>query len=472
MMNSMLLSIVIPVFNERYHLRQVMGEVMAASLPEGVTRELVVIDDASTDGTRKILEELHAEMPEIRIIQHPVNLGKGAAVKAGIEAAKGDYILIQDADLEYNASEIHRLLEPVLRGEADVVYGSRFMAREYKAVLSFWHSAGNRFLTLLSNLMTDLDLTDMETCYKLVQAGLLKSIPIRSNRFGMEPELTAKLAKRGARIFEVPISYRGRSYAEGKKITWWDGVKAIFTILYFRIVDDIYKEDEQHLIRHNLERTHRFNAWLADEVRPFIGDEVLELEAGMGRLSHSFLPREEYYATDDETLNLDYLEHLFDRNQRVQVRKVAANNPDDFARLDKQFDTVLSLNVLEYAETPAAVLSSIRSVLKPGGRACFVLPHHQKWWGSYDELLGRKRRYEKEEIEAALKEAGYRIIQIHTFNRIGVPFWWMNACVLKCSSFSKWRLKIFDVGIWFWRRFDRFLPWQGLALVVIAENPR
>jgi glycosyltransferase involved in cell wall biosynthesis len=193
------------------------------------------VDDASTDGTRAILERLERERLVDRVITQPVNRGKGAALRAGIAAATGDVIVVQDADLEYDPGELPALLEPVRLGKADAVYGSRFQGGPHR-VLYFWHYVGNRFLTLLSNMLTNLNLTDMETCYKLVRADLLKRVPLTSDRFGFEVEITARLAQAGARIWEIPISYSGRTYAEGKKITWRDGVAALLHILRYNLL--------------------------------------------------------------------------------------------------------------------------------------------------------------------------------------------------------------------------------------------
>jgi glycosyltransferase involved in cell wall biosynthesis len=230
------LSIVIPAYNEVATARELLRRVAEAPLPEGVEREVLVVDDGSKDGTRELLRELSAasEPMPFRLVEHQVNQGKGAAIRSGFAAATGDLLLIQDADLEYDPREYPRLLGPILEGEADVVYGSRFAGGPHR-VLFFWHYLGNRFLTTLSNMLTDLNLSDMETCYKVFRAEVLKGVELRSNRFGIEPELTAKVARRGARIWEVPISYRGRTYAEGKKIGWRDGFAAIWAILRYNL---------------------------------------------------------------------------------------------------------------------------------------------------------------------------------------------------------------------------------------------
>jgi glycosyltransferase involved in cell wall biosynthesis len=228
-------SVVIPAYNERTTIAEILRRVSGAPLPEGVETEILVIDDGSSDGTRELLRQLAAaDDPPFRLIEQPENRGKGAALRAGFSLAEGDLILIQDADLEYHPRDYSRLLQPILDDEADVVYGSRFLGGPHR-VLFFWHSVGNRFLTTLSNMFTDLNLSDMETGYKVFRRGLLDGIELTSNRFGIEPELTAKLARTGARIFEVPISYWGRTYAEGKKIGWRDGLAAIWAILRYNL---------------------------------------------------------------------------------------------------------------------------------------------------------------------------------------------------------------------------------------------
>ncbi|HTQ80449.1 MAG TPA: glycosyltransferase family 2 protein [Thermoanaerobaculia bacterium] len=231
----MRLSVVIPAYNERATVEELLNRVARAPLPPGVEIEMVVVDDGSKDGTRELLRELEkAAAPPFRLIEQPFNQGKGAAIRAGFLAASGDVLLVQDADLEYDPSDYPNLLAPILAGEADVVYGSRFLGGPHR-VLFFWHSVGNRLLTTLSNMLTDINLSDMETCYKVFRREVLDARSLCSNRFGIEPELTARFAKGGARIYEVPISYRGRTYAEGKKIGWKDGFSAIWAIVRYNL---------------------------------------------------------------------------------------------------------------------------------------------------------------------------------------------------------------------------------------------
>lgn len=238
-----LLSVIVPVYNEQETCRELLSTVFAAPLPGGVEElEVVVVDDGSKDGTWEAVQSLVVPEREdgrrvsLTALRHEHNRGKGAALRTGFESAAGDLLLVQDADLEYDPREYPCLLQPILEDKADVVYGSRFLGGPHR-VLFFWHFVGNRFLTTLSNMLTDLNLTDMETCYKVFTRQVLERLFLTSDRFGFEPEFTARVARLGVRVFEVPISYYGRTYEEGKKIGWRDGVEAIWCILKFNVVD-------------------------------------------------------------------------------------------------------------------------------------------------------------------------------------------------------------------------------------------
>lgn len=228
------LSIVMPVFNEANTLPLIVGTVLSVPLP-GLDRELIIVDDCSSDGTARVADDLAGAHPGVRVLHHPLNMGKGAALRSGFQLASGDIVLIQDADLEYDPLEYPLLLKPILDDKADVVYGSRFVGSLPHRVVYFWHMLGNRVITLLSNMMTNINLTDVETCYKVFRREILQRIAIQENRFGFEIEITAKIAALRCRIFEVGISYYGRTYEEGKKIGWRDGFRAIWCILKYNL---------------------------------------------------------------------------------------------------------------------------------------------------------------------------------------------------------------------------------------------
>jgi glycosyltransferase involved in cell wall biosynthesis len=228
--NASRLSVIVPVYNESRTVGRIVERLRSIPL----ALEIIAVDDGSRDGTGEVLKSLHdADQIDI-LVSHPANRGKGAAIRSGIAAATGDIIVVQDADLEYDPAELPRLIQPIISGQADAVFGSRFLGGDHR-VLFFWHSVGNRVLTLISNMFTDLNLTDMETCYKAVRAPLMKELVLTSDRFGFEPEITARLAQSGARVWEISISYAGRTYAEGKKIGWRDGVAALWHIVHFNL---------------------------------------------------------------------------------------------------------------------------------------------------------------------------------------------------------------------------------------------
>jgi glycosyltransferase involved in cell wall biosynthesis len=238
----MKLSVVMPIYNERATLREAVRRVLA--LP--IEIELFCVDDGSTDGSREILAELAKDHPQIRTLLQPHNMGKGAALRRGIQEATGDFVVIQDADLEYDPAEYPHLLEPLIQGRADVVFGSRFLGSGPHRVLYFWHSVGNQVLTLLSNCLTNINLSDMETCYKAFRREVIQSIPLKENRFGFEPEITVKVARRRLRIYEVGVSYSGRTYEEGKKIGWKDGVHALYCLVKYSLKEPWAKAANVH----------------------------------------------------------------------------------------------------------------------------------------------------------------------------------------------------------------------------------
>src|SRR6266576_1090921 len=252
-----LLSVIVPCYNERSTVAELLRRVREVP----IDKEIVVIDDKSTDGSRDVVANLAKEWPEIRHILQPVNMGKGAAIRRGIAEAIGDIVIIQDADLEYDPNEYPKLIQPIVDGHADVVFGSRFEGYPRRVML-YWHRLGNNLLTFLSNCTTNLDLTDMETCYKVFRRDVIQSINLKSDRFGIEPEITAKVARRGYRIYEVPISYYGREYWEGKKINWRDGFSALWTILKYGLLDDSSSEPATFKTLRRLDSLKRYNKWI------------------------------------------------------------------------------------------------------------------------------------------------------------------------------------------------------------------
>ena len=467
----MKLSILIPVYNERTVVERCIAQVLAAPLPEDMERELIVVDDRSTDGTWAVLEVLAAANSQIRLFRHETNRGKGAAVRTAIEQATGDFSIIQDADLEYDPSEYPILVRPLLDGRADAVFGSRYLAGGQTRVLLFWHSMLNKALTTVSNMFCNLKLTDMETCYKVFRTDLLKSIPIRSDRFGFEPEIVMKSAKRKLRIYEVPISYHGRSYEEGKKIGWKDGVRALGVILRFWLIDDLYATPYGRAFLDNLTGTPQYLSWLARVLRPHVGDTVLEVGAGIGNISARLMSRRLLYvAGEKDPLYLHALRNRFLRTPNVTIKQIDPSCARDFEGLGETFDTVLCVNVLEYVEDPAATLSLLRGTLRPGGTLIVLVPQGRGLHGSLDRAMGHKRRFQRDEMIALVHVAGLKVETARSFNKISAPSWWLYSRVLGTSHISKVALKLFDKTVWVWRRIDRVLPWRGLSLILVARK--
>jgi len=468
----LLLSIIVPLYNERYLVAELLRRILASPARSEVEFEVLVVDDGSTDGSADLVRQISRDEAAIHLIEVPQNQGKGAAVRRGIAAATGDLIMVQDADLEYDPRDYGKLLKPFFEDGADVVYGSRFAASDRRRVLYFRHALGNRFLTFLSNWFTDLNLTDVETCYKVFRAPLLKSIPLRSNDFRLEVEITAKIAKRGCRIFEVPVSYVGRTYQEGKKIGWRDGFRAVRGILKYWLIDDLYTDDAfGGQILHTLERTRRFNRWMVSRILPDVGHRVLEIGAGIGNITTFILPRDDYLATDVNANYLHYLNNFAAGKPYLSVARVDLESSRDFEPLTGRFDTVICLNVLEHVGDPDQALANLFSALAPGGRALIYVPRGQALYGTLDEALGHRCRYSRKMLRREMENAGFEVERIEGFNRASAPGWWLNGRLLRRQRFSRLQLKAVDVMVPALKIVDRVLPWPGLGLFCVARKP-
>src|SRR3954464_1471567 len=298
-----LLSVLIPVYNESRTLRTIIRRVLAS--PISLPMELVCVDDGSRDGSPEILDELAAADPPIRVFRQPKNMGKGAAIIAAIQHMRGDIGLIQDADLEYDPADYPALLAPIVEGKADAVFGSRFAAAGQRKILLYWHGVANKTLTWMTNILNDINLTDMETCHKAVRADVLKQTPLYSQRFGIEPELTTKLARWNIRLYEVPISYHGRSVAEGRKIGCKDAVSAIWTLVKYRFGDDRFTTHDGYYVLQSMRRASGLNRWILRQFQSHIGQRVLEARCGIGNFTELLLDRERLISLDNDPLYVE-----------------------------------------------------------------------------------------------------------------------------------------------------------------------
>ena len=460
-----ILSVIVPCYNERATVAELLRRVKEVP----IDKEIIVVDDKSTDGSKDVVAALAQQWPEIRHILQPVNQGKGAAIRRGIHEARGDIVLIQDADLEYDPDEYPKLIQPILDGHADVVFGSRFEGYPRRVML-YWHRLGNTFLTHLSNMTTNLDLTDMETCYKVFRREVIQSIKLQSDRFGIEPEITAKVAKRGYRIFEVPISYYGRDYWEGKKINWKDGFSAIWTILRYGLIDDHSSEPATYKTLRRLDALERYNRWIWERLQPFVGQRVLEVGAGSGTMTRFLYGRELTVATDKETPYLDRLRNAFRRRPGIAVERLDLDSDDALDLGRYGFDTVLCVNVLEHTVDDLSALRRVHQLLAPNGRVVVYVPAGKSLYGTLDRGVGHQRRYEKEELVTKLRDAGFEVEEISYQNLAGKLAWWVNSRLLKRQALPLAQSRIFDRFVPLFKVLEGDRPASGLSLIAVGRK--
>jgi glycosyltransferase involved in cell wall biosynthesis len=462
------LSVVIPAYNEAKTIREIVKRVRAVP----IDKEILIVDDGSTDGTREILRELDGQ-EGIRVFLQPVNQGKGAAVAVGFRYAVGDVVVVQDADLEYDPMEYLTLIAPIAAGHADVVYGSRFLGGGARRVLYFWHTVGNRFLTLASNVFTNLNLTDMETCYKMFRREVVQSMTIESNRFGFEPEITAKIARRGYRLFEVPISYYGRTYDEGKKIGWKDAVSALWTIVRHSLRETEDPKNIGHVTLARMARLEPYNRWLAGRFRGSLGSRVLEIGAGFGNMTRHLTDRELVVASDLDPVALEYLRGVFRDEASVRVASyrfpLQPEQREDMRAL--RLDTIVCLNVLEHIEQDTATLSDMFAALPAGGRLILIVPALRWLYGTLDERLRHFRRYEKDELEQKVRAAGFELEDCRFLNRPGILGWYLNGRILRRRVLPRGQLAAFKLLLPLLRREEANPPSTGMSLLAIARKP-
>jgi glycosyltransferase involved in cell wall biosynthesis len=473
------LSVIVPAYNEQHLVAPSIDRLRLLGESPFLDRvRVIVVDDGSSDGTAAALEQFSRSLagaPAAKLdwtfIRHPSNQGKAAAIRTGLVYADTELTVIHDADLEYHPQDLIKMVKVFLQEPADAVFGSRFLAGEYRRVLFFRHEIGNRLLTLMSNIVSDLNLTDMETCYKMVRTELLKSIPLAGRGFEIEPEITIKLAKRAARIFEVPIRYSGRTYQEGKKIGVKDGFRAVAAIIRFACSDHVYAEDEYgSQILGRLNRAPRFTQWMADVIRPFIGERVLEIGAGTGNLTLQLIPRKLYYASDINPHYLTYLKNLIPDHPYLRVGYTDGEKHDSYP-LDEKFDTVICLNVVEHLENDFGALRNIRDALEENGRAIVLVPCGPGLYGTLDKVLGHYRRYSKAQFAELAARAGFHLEALLSFNRFGSPAWWLNGRLLRRKTFGLWQIKMLNFMTPLVRVIDKFLPLPPLSIIAVLRKP-
>jgi len=463
------LSVLVPIYNERWTVADVIRAVAAIQLP--VEREIVAIDDGSTDGSGDVVEGLMGEIPELRLIRQVRNGGKGAAIRRGIEAMTGELAVIQDADLEYNPADLPRLIQPLLENQADAVFGSRF-AGSVRRCLPFWHGQINRTLTLLSNMISGVQLTDMETGYKVVRADILRQLRLRGRSFTLEPELVARLAQWGARMMEVPIDYQGRSPEEGKKIRPRDGLKAIGTMLRCRFTDPQFSHRANDAAIRSLRHTRHYHRWMHETVTPYLGNRLLHVGVGIGSLSARLLRREKLVMVADDPLGAARLEARFARRGNVAIEHGDLTDRALIARLQQErVDSILATNLLQHVRADFLLLRNFEKLLQPGGTCVIFAAASPSLMNRMDLALGHHRRYDPLRLSQWMVRAGFEILHQQSFNRLGGLGWYVQGSLLGRCAFGSLQTRLFD-RLWpLARHLDRSLPAPPMTTMIVARKP-
>jgi glycosyltransferase involved in cell wall biosynthesis len=465
-----LLSVLMPVYNEARTLRTIVRRVLAS--PVDLPMELVCVDDGSRDGSADILHELAAADARIRVFRQPRNMGKGAAIIAAIGHMRGDIGLIQDADLEYDPADYPALVAPIVEGKADAVFGSRFASAGQRKILLYWHGVANKTLTWLTNVLNDINLTDMETCYKAVRADVLKQTPLHSQRFGIEPELTTKLAQWNIRLYEVPISYHGRTAAEGKKIGWQDAFSAVWTLVKYRFLDDRFTTHDGYYVLQSMRRAKGLNRWILEQFRAFIGNRVLEAGCGIGNFTELLLDRQRLVCVDNDPLYVEMLNWRLGHLENVRTLKFDLADVTCYADVKAEaIDTIVCLNVLEHIKEDEAVLRGYFDLLEPGGHAIILVPAHMWLYGPCDAAIGHERRYTQVELHTKMQAAGFEIVQMGEFNRMGVPGWWLNKAMGR-RDLNPRQMRLFEWLLPVAKGMEALKLGPGLSLIGVGRKPR
>jgi glycosyltransferase involved in cell wall biosynthesis len=456
----MKISVVIPVYNEVNTIAAIVERVRNVPLE----KEIIIVDDCSTDGTRDELKRLGEEDGELKIVYQDRNRGKGAALRQGFRYVEGEIVIIQDADLEYYPEEYPQLVEPIIEGKADVVYGSRFLGRHRVFMLS--HYLGNKLLNIATNILYNSVFTDMETCYKAFRTSILKRMRLHSNGFGFEPEFTATVMKLGYKVYEIPISYDGRSYTEGKKITWRDGFVSLYWLLRCRFMSlDV---DRETLLE--IETMRRYNDWIYEWVEPFLGNRILEIKSGIGNITRKLLRKPFVIASDFADEHLQALHKRFVEGGRLRIMNYNPGECDANRFHGQRLDTILCLNVLQVLERDQAVLESFYEILEPGGRLAVLVAGCGRLHSGMDRILGHLRRYSKSDLSRKIEQAGFTLEFVRYLNLPGAIGWFLNGAILRRKKLPRCQIRIFDLFAFFLRIEKRLKVPFGLSLLAVARK--
>ncbi|MBN1515591.1 glycosyltransferase [Candidatus Sumerlaeota bacterium] len=456
------LSVIVPVYNEVVTVLVLLEKVRDIQ----IDKQVIVVDDCSTDGSRQLLQD-HPELYD-QLVLRETNGGKGVCVKEGLRHATGEFVIFQDADLEYEPQEYYKLLEPLAENRADVVFGSRFWSGQPHRVLYYRHSLGNRLLTTLSNWRTDLNLTDMMTGYKMIRRSTLENIEIEECGFAMEAELVGKLAARKLIFYEVGVKYYGRSYEEGKKTTWRDGLRALWAI--WKYGQGRYKDVGAQTL-HKLIGFDDYNREIFKHVEPHLGRNIMEAGSGIGSLAPLMRKFKSITLTDVSDYYLDVLSAAYKRDSNIHVRKYDLMNHDpEFEKLG--IDTIVTSNVLEHIENDEQALHNFFKILKPGGRAVILVPAHMALYSDLDKNLEHFRRYGKADLTGKLRSAGFEIERVKYFNAVGAIGWWVSGKLFRAGEIAGHHVSMQKILMPISRLVDAITgPPFGLSVIVVARKP-
>ena len=458
-MRHIKLSIIMAVYNEVNTILEVIRLVKN----EEHRKEIIIVDDGSTDGTRELLQQVNDK--NIKVLFNEVNRGKGYSIRRALEYVSGDIVIIQDADLEYYPDEYSVLIDKIIEGKADVVYGSRFLGAH--RVFYFYHYLGNLILNLVANISLNTTLTDLMTCYKAFKSSAIKKLRLEADRFGIEVEITAEVFKRRYRVYEVPISYNGRSYEEGKKIRWMD----FFSCLYWlaksvrRGIDVV----EDTLLKMQVMSNN--NLWCYNKIEPFLGRKILELGSGIGTISKYLVKKDkEVTLLDIDKEYTNYLRNRFISNPSVKIVDADILKADKVLT-ERNFDTVVGINVLEHVNNDVEAIERLKKIITTNGRLVLIVPAHKILFSNFDKRLGHYRRYSKEELQDKLQKGGFFIEKIEFMNVLATIGWFLQFRLLKKKRMSKTTIQFFDKLIPLIALIEKYVRFPfGLSLLCVARS--
>lgn len=457
----MKISVIIPIYNECSTIKILVDRIKAVPLE----KEIIIVDDGSLADTKRVLQKIKAENPEINLITHKRNMGKGASVRTALKYASGNYTIIQDADLEYNPEEYEKLLAPLISGKSDVVYGSRFMGA--RRVFMFWHHVGNKLLTFLCNILYNTNLSDLMTCYKIMPTEILKMFDLKSNRFEMEAEITAKVFKSKLRVFEIPITYEGRGYEEGKKTRWLDGIVSMFTLLKYRFwVNSVGEETLRRI-----SRMKKFNWLIYNMIESQLGERVVEAGCGNGNISQYLIHKDLLIGID---IDADFVKKLNEKYSYLDGAKFICSDLQflDVGEIKKHNpDSIVSINVLEHVDDDEKAIQNFHKILGSNGKIILIVPAMHYLYCNLDKNLGHKRRYDKNQLRHLLEKNGFEIEKINYFNFFGVFGWFFSGHILRNSILPSGQLMIYEYLVPIFKAIEKIIgPPIGLSLFVTAKK--